>query len=93
VLASNGKKKYYVMNWKNFRKLFIGKYVPHHEVEKLENEYLHLQIVGTEHINYTVGFLEIVGLIPDFMETESKRIGRYIFGLVPIRGRLLGGRD
>jgi hypothetical protein len=53
VLASKGKEKVYAMRWKKFSKLFLRKCVPHHEVEKLENEYLHLRMVGTEHRKYT----------------------------------------
>ncbi|KAD3337016.1 hypothetical protein E3N88_32536 [Mikania micrantha] len=34
------------MGWKKFRKIFLKKYVPHHEVEKLEDEYLHMKMEG-----------------------------------------------
>jgi hypothetical protein len=46
VLASKGRKKVYAMKWKAFWDFFLAKYVPHHEVEKLENECLHLQNDG-----------------------------------------------
>jgi hypothetical protein len=55
--------------------------VPQHEIEKLENEYLQLQMEGTIYRKYTSRFLELVGLIPEITGSEAKRIGRYIWGL------------
>jgi hypothetical protein len=83
VLVTRTRKAVYAMGWKEFRKLFLAKYVPHHEIEKLENEYLHLQMEGTDYMKYTSRFLELVGLIPEFVGSEAKRIGHYIWGLVP----------
>jgi hypothetical protein len=68
------------MGWKNFRKVLLKKYVPGHEVEQLEDEYLHLKMDGTDYHKYTSRFLEIIGLILDFAGSESKRIGGFIWG-------------
>jgi hypothetical protein len=83
TLASKGRKKVYTMNWMAFRELLLAKYVPHNEVEKLENEYMHLRMASTEHIKYTARFIELIGLIPEFVGTDSKSIWHYIWGLVP----------
>jgi hypothetical protein len=68
------------MGWRKFCKVFLKKYVPGHEVEQLEDEYLHLKMDGTDYRKYSSRFLEISGLIPDFAGSESKKIGRFIWG-------------
>jgi hypothetical protein len=78
ILATWGREKATGMGWKKFRKVFLKKYVPNHEVEQLEDEYLHLKMEDTDYRKYTSRFLEISGLIPDFAGSESKRIGRFI---------------
>jgi hypothetical protein len=65
-----GQEKAYAMGWKKFREIFLKKYVPHHEVERLEDEYLHLKMEGTDYKKYISRFLEIAGLIPDFAGLE-----------------------
>ncbi|KAK1435856.1 hypothetical protein QVD17_01627 [Tagetes erecta] len=89
VRASMDRKKAFGMGWENFRQKFLEKFVPHHEIEQLEDEYLHLEMKGTDHKKYTERFLELVGLLPEFTGSESKRVGRYIWGVIPeIRGDL-----
>ncbi|KAK1433348.1 hypothetical protein QVD17_10258 [Tagetes erecta] len=89
VKASMNPRKASAMGWENFRQRFLEKFVPHHEIEQLEDEYLHLEMKGTDHKRYTERFLELIGLLPEFTGPESKKIGRYIWGVIPeIRGDL-----
>jgi hypothetical protein len=78
ILATLGREKALNMEWKKFRKVFMKKHVSGHEVEKLEDEYLHVKMEGTKYSKYTSRYLEISGLIPDFAGKKSKRIGRFI---------------
>jgi hypothetical protein len=41
------------MGWRKFQKFFLKKYVSGHEVEQLEDEYLHLKMEGTDYRKYT----------------------------------------
>jgi hypothetical protein len=58
VLATWGREKAFNMGREKFRKVFMEKYVPGHEVEQLEDEYLHLKMEGTDYKKYTPRFLE-----------------------------------
>jgi hypothetical protein len=83
ILATLGREKATGMDWRKFRKVFLKKYVSNHEVEQLEDEYLHLKMEGTDYRKYTSRFLEIIELILDFAGLESKRTGRFIWGAHP----------
>jgi hypothetical protein len=83
ILATWGREKATRMGWRKFRQVFLKKCVPNHEVEQLEDEYLHLKMEGTDYRKYTSRFLQITGLIPDFAGSESKRIGRFIWAAHP----------
>jgi hypothetical protein len=80
IMATWGKEKATSMDWRKFRKVAMKKYVSNHEVEQLEDEYLHLKMEGTDYRKYTSRFFEITGLIPDFAGSESKRTSRFIWG-------------
>ena len=93
VRTTMGRKKAFGMEWNEFRGRFLEKFVPHHEVEQLEDEYLHLEMKGTDYKKYTERFLELVGLMPEFAGSESKRVGRYVWGVIPeVRGDLRTSR-
>ena len=75
------------MTWEESRKLLTDKYCLFNEIEKLEAEFWRLEMVGVDHMGYTDRFNELSRLVPHLVTPESKRIGRYIWGLVPqIRG-------
>jgi hypothetical protein len=80
ILATWGGEKALNMGWRKLRKVFLKKYIAGHEVEQLEDEFLHLKMDGMDYRRYTSRFLEITGLIPDFVGSESKKIGRFIWG-------------
>jgi hypothetical protein len=75
-----GREKDLNLGWRKFQRIFLKRYVLGHEVEQLKGEYLHLEMEGTDYRKYTSRFLKISGLIPDFTGSESKRIGRFIWG-------------
>ncbi|GJY37632.1 reverse transcriptase domain-containing protein [Tanacetum coccineum] len=77
------------MSWNDFRALLIEEFCPSNEMEKLENEFWNLTMVGANHVAYTDKFHELAKLVPHMVTPESWRIKRYINGLAPqIRGML-----
>ncbi|GJW57485.1 putative reverse transcriptase domain-containing protein [Tanacetum coccineum] len=61
------------------------------EMEKLENDFWNLTMVGANHIAYTDRFHELAKLVSRMVTPESSRIKRYIKGLAPqIHGMLRG---
>ncbi|GKF72145.1 reverse transcriptase domain-containing protein, partial [Tanacetum coccineum] len=81
--AANG------MTWEEFKALLVEEFCPSNEMERLESEFWNHTMVGANHTTYTDRFYELAKLVPHLVTLESKRIGRYIHGLVPqIRGML-----
>ncbi|GJS47998.1 putative reverse transcriptase domain-containing protein [Tanacetum coccineum] len=77
------------MSWNDFRALLMEEFWPSNEMEKLENEFWNLTMVGANHVAYTDRFHELAKLVPHMVTPESLRIKRYINGLAPqIRGML-----
>ena len=75
------------MTWDDFKGLLKEEYCPVNEMQKLEDEFWHHFMVGAGHATYTDRFHELAKLVPHLVTPESKRIQRYIYGLVPeIRG-------
>ncbi|GJS91023.1 reverse transcriptase domain-containing protein [Tanacetum coccineum] len=71
------------MSWNDFRALLMEEFCPSNEIEKLENEFWNLTMVGANHIAYTDRFHELAKLVPHMVTLESSRIKRYINGLAP----------
>nr|GEX13553.1 putative reverse transcriptase domain-containing protein [Tanacetum cinerariifolium] len=71
------------MESEEFKALLVEEFYPSDEMEKLENEFWNHTIVGANHTAYTDRFYELAKLVPHLVTPESKRIGRYIHGLVP----------
>ncbi|GKA83536.1 putative reverse transcriptase domain-containing protein [Tanacetum coccineum] len=75
------------MAWDDFKTLLRDKYCPQNEMQKLENEFWNHTMVGASHTTYTDRFHELAKIVPHLVTSESKRIDRYIYGLVTqIRG-------
>ncbi|GJZ84297.1 putative reverse transcriptase domain-containing protein [Tanacetum coccineum] len=73
----------------DFRALLMEELCPSNKMEKLENEFWNLTMVGANHVSYTDRFHELAKLVPHMVTPESSRIKRYINGLAPqIRGML-----
>ncbi|GKD11469.1 reverse transcriptase domain-containing protein [Tanacetum coccineum] len=71
------------MAWVDFKTLLKEEYCPNNEMKKLENEFWNHTMVGPGHAAYTDRFHELAKLVPHLVTPESKRIERYIYGLVP----------
>ncbi|GKA44484.1 reverse transcriptase domain-containing protein, partial [Tanacetum coccineum] len=52
------------MSWNDFRALLIEEFYPSNEMEKLENKFWNLTMVGANHVAYTDKFHELAKLIP-----------------------------
>ncbi|GJT60044.1 putative reverse transcriptase domain-containing protein [Tanacetum coccineum] len=77
------------MSWNYFRALLMEEFCPSNKMEKLENEFWNLTMVGANHVAYTDRFHELAKLVPRMVTLESSGIKRYINGLAPqIRGML-----
>ncbi|GJS79078.1 putative reverse transcriptase domain-containing protein [Tanacetum coccineum] len=77
------------MSWNDFRALLMEEFCPSNEIEKLENEFWYLMMVGANHVAYTDRFHELAKLVPHMVTPESSQIKRYINRLAPqIRGML-----
>ncbi|KAK1425082.1 hypothetical protein QVD17_20426 [Tagetes erecta] len=87
LLQTRGRDAVTRMKWEEFKTLMIERYCPINEIEKMEAEFLRLEMKGNEHLEYTNRFNELARLVPHLVTPESKRIGRYVWGLSPkIRG-------
>ncbi|PWA52175.1 reverse transcriptase domain-containing protein [Artemisia annua] len=86
-LQARGREATIRMSWDDFKALLKEEYCPDNEMQKLEHELYHHTMIGTDHTAYTDRFHELARLVPHMVTPESKRIERYIYGLVPeIRG-------
>ncbi|KAD4385304.1 hypothetical protein E3N88_25472 [Mikania micrantha] len=93
VLETKGRDATNRMTWEELKSLIMEKYCPINEVERMEVEFSTLEMVGFEHLAYTNKYIELGQLVPHLVTPESKRIGRYIWGLIPqIRGIVRSAR-
>ena len=73
ILQSNGRDAMNNMGWEEFKTLMIEKYCPYSEIEKLETEFLKLEMVGAAHQDYTNRFNELSRLVPHLVATHEER--------------------
>ncbi|GJV19112.1 reverse transcriptase domain-containing protein [Tanacetum coccineum] len=71
------------MTCEEFKAFLVEEFCPSNEMEKLETEFWNHTMVGVNHAAYTDRFHELAKLVPYLVTPKSKRIGRYIHGLVP----------
>ncbi|GJZ74730.1 putative reverse transcriptase domain-containing protein, partial [Tanacetum coccineum] len=62
------------MSWNDFRALLMEEFYPSNEIEKLENRFWNLKMVGANHVAYTDRFHELAKLVPPMVTPESSRI-------------------
>ncbi|KAI3808709.1 hypothetical protein L1987_24667 [Smallanthus sonchifolius] len=81
------------LTWDEFKKMLIEEYCPRNEIKNIEVEFWNLEMEGAEILVYTTRFQELSHLVPHLVTPESKRIERYIWGLVPqIRGMVTSAK-
>jgi hypothetical protein len=61
----------------------LKKFCPANEVQKMEAEFWSLEMKGSDILGYNDKFHETARLVPHLVTPETKRIQRYIWGLVP----------
>ncbi|PWA84166.1 reverse transcriptase domain-containing protein [Artemisia annua] len=71
------------MAWEDFKALMVEEFCPRNEMQKLEEEFWNHAMVGANHAGYTDRFHELAKLVPHLVTPETKRIDKYIRGLVP----------
>ncbi|GKB44903.1 reverse transcriptase domain-containing protein [Tanacetum coccineum] len=81
--ATNG------ITWEEFKALLVEEFCPSNEMEWLENKFWNHTMVRANHAAYTERFHKLAKLVPHLVTSKSKRIRRYIHGLVPQIGGIL----
>ena len=71
------------MGWDTLKDLMIKEYCPRGEIQNLEQELWSLTMMGSNIVEYTARFSELVALCPNMVPTEGKKIKMYTWGLVP----------
>nr|GEY81464.1 reverse transcriptase domain-containing protein [Tanacetum cinerariifolium] len=71
----------YKITWVEFKKLFIKKYCPQTEVQKIKDEFYHLTVKGNDLKTYVRRFQELATLCPTMMSDSEKIIEAFIKGL------------
>ncbi|KAF5781274.1 putative nucleotidyltransferase, Ribonuclease H [Helianthus annuus] len=69
--------------WDDFKELMREEYCPRDEIAKLENEYYHLTMVGSEIEAYVKRSYELADLCPNLSRPMPRRIELFIKGLPP----------
>nr|GEZ40646.1 hypothetical protein [Tanacetum cinerariifolium] len=72
----------YMMTWEILKKKMKDKYCPRGEIKKLEIELWNLKVKGNDVPTYTVRFQELTLICTKFVANETKKIDKYISGLL-----------
>ncbi|MDV3199447.1 MAG: retrotransposon gag domain-containing protein [Sweet potato little leaf phytoplasma] len=71
------------MTWPTFVTMIREQYCPMNEVEKLQEEFWHHTMVGSDIQRYNERFHELNNLLPAMIPTEPLRVAKYLKGLAP----------
>ncbi|GKE00017.1 hypothetical protein Tco_1388000 [Tanacetum coccineum] len=71
------------MSLNDFKFMMIKEFCPSHDMQKLETELWNHVMVGAGHAAYTDKFHELARLVPQLVTPESRKTGRYVYGLAP----------
>ncbi|KAD6453180.1 hypothetical protein E3N88_07885 [Mikania micrantha] len=77
------------MESEEFKALLLEEYCPINELQKLENEFWHLTMKGADLMAYNDRFHELSSLLPHMVNSEARKIERYIWGLAPQIGSMV----
>ncbi|KAJ0616565.1 putative transcription factor interactor and regulator CCHC(Zn) family [Helianthus annuus] len=69
--------------WDNFKEMIREEYCPRDEIQKLENEYYDLKMVGSEVEAYVKRSYELADICPNLSRPMPRRIKLFIKGLPP----------
>ncbi|GKE91895.1 reverse transcriptase domain-containing protein [Tanacetum coccineum] len=70
-VQARGREAVIGMSWNDFRALLMEEFCPSNEMEKMENDFWNLTMVGANHVTYTDRFHELAKLVPDMVTPES----------------------
>nr|GEZ43724.1 reverse transcriptase domain-containing protein [Tanacetum cinerariifolium] len=71
----------YKTTWVEFKKILIKKYCPQAEVQKMEDEFYHLNVKGNDLKTYVRRFQELATLCPTVVSNSKKMMEAFIGGL------------
>nr|GEU54241.1 putative reverse transcriptase domain-containing protein [Tanacetum cinerariifolium] len=77
----------------DFKALMKEGYCPSSKMQKLEMEFWNHAMVRVGHSAYTNRFHKLARLVPHLVTPETKRIERYIYGLVPQISRMVAATE
>jgi hypothetical protein len=83
IVSARGRDSLESMTWPEFKELVLKEFCPRNEIQKLEQEFQGLQMLGSAHQEYTTRFQEVAQLVPHLCTPESRWIERYIWGFAP----------
>nr|GEX23454.1 putative reverse transcriptase domain-containing protein [Tanacetum cinerariifolium] len=79
--------------WTEVKQMMIDEFCPTEEVQRLEDELIHLKLRDTNIAAYTKRFNELALLCPDVVPNEKKKVELYIKGLPEIiKGEITSSR-
>nr|XP_043630021.1 uncharacterized protein LOC122601318 [Erigeron canadensis] len=71
------------LTWEQLKEEMKREYCPRPAVQKLEIKFWNHAVKGMELEAYVIRFHELCVLVPDMVNTEAKKVKRFIYGLVP----------
>ncbi|KAJ0567138.1 putative retrotransposon gag domain-containing protein [Helianthus annuus] len=71
----------YGLVWEELKELMMKEFCPHHEVQKLENEFWNIKQVGGDNAGLTARFKQLSIICPSQVDTPEKAIKKYIRAL------------
>ncbi|KAD3066380.1 hypothetical protein E3N88_34260 [Mikania micrantha] len=69
------------MKWEEMKKLVLEQFCSQNELDKMEMNFMKLEAGNMTHREYTTKYNEMSRLVPDLVNTNEKRIRRYVQGL------------
>ncbi|KAD4888366.1 hypothetical protein E3N88_20439 [Mikania micrantha] len=76
------------LSWESFKHLVLAKFCPKFVVDKMEKDFMNIEVGTMTHQEYTTKFNEMSRLVPHLVTPEESRIKRYIQGF-PSEVRIL----
>ncbi|KAD4178377.1 hypothetical protein E3N88_26968 [Mikania micrantha] len=79
------------LSWESFKRLVLAKFCPKFVIDKMEKDFMNLEVGTMTHQEYTTKFNEMSRLVPHLVTPEESRIKRYIQGFPSEVRRLVKG--
>lgn len=93
LIQNLGEETAYGLSWEQLKDMLLQEYCPRNELQKIEYEFWHLTMEGSDINTYTSRFNALARLVPRLVNPEYVRIERYIWGLAPeIRGMVTSSK-